>query len=180
MRNGQGSRAKKAAAAIKDKEIQDLRQALALAGAVLGKRSGQIAEELGISQRQAQIILQEAKRSEIFQTARDWIGQKILPLALQNLEQLLLQGDKETTLKVIERMALIGSGDSKAVPTWGAPAPSAPSGATIEETFEAFRWRVSSRSADHPAAGEAGSASGTPAALEGEVVPAGETPTGED
>jgi hypothetical protein len=142
--------------------------------AVGGKRSDEIAQTLGISLRKAQELLTDAKRSEIFTSARDFIGESLLPKVLQNLEALLDQGDKDVTMKMAETMALIGAGGAKHIAPWGAPAVPDPS-TQINETFESFRLTVTRPAAQppsleaSPAEGAAGSAA---RALPGEVVEA--------
>jgi DNA-binding CsgD family transcriptional regulator len=172
-KNGQGRKPR--ARAIRDKEVKDFRETVALAMAVGGKRSDEIAQTLGISLRKAQELLTDAKRSEIFTSARDFIGESLLPKVLQNLEALLDQGDKDVTMKMAETMALIGAGGAKHIAPWGAPAVPDPS-TQINETFESFRLTVT-RPAAQPASLEAGPAEGAASrALPGEVLPESSPP----
>jgi DNA-binding CsgD family transcriptional regulator len=169
-KNGQGRKPR--ARAIRDKEVKDFRETVALAMAVGGKRSDEIAQTLGISLRKAQELLTDAKRSEIFTSARDFIGESLLPKVLQNLEALLDQGDKDVTMKMAETMALIGAGGAKHIAPWGAPPAPTPGGPLVEETFEAFRLsvtRTQSQSAGHPPSPPEGAAR---RALPGEIVEA--------
>jgi hypothetical protein len=174
-KNGQGKKPR--ARAIRDKDVKDFRETVALAMAVGGKRSDEIAETLGISKRKAYELLVDAKRSDIFQRARDFIGESLMPKVLLNLEALLDQGDKDVTMKMAETMALIGAGGAKHIAPWGAPA--VPSGSsTVEETFEAFRLTVTRpQPASDPAGAEARTPS--PRALPGEVIEATAAPGGE-
>jgi ABC-type uncharacterized transport system permease subunit len=112
--------------------------------AITGAKYAQIAEALHLHPDTVKDLLTDARRSETFQRARDWVGVELLPRVLANLRELLDQGDKDVTLKMAESMALIGGGARHIAP-WGAPAvptPSAEVNSLKEESFEAIRLRI--------------------------------------
>ena len=134
---------------VQDPDLAEVRGSVALSLQLAGHKRSEIAAILGISTERVKDILSEAKRSEIFERARDYVGTEFLPKVLYGMSQLLDQGDKDTIHLLFEKMALAGTGGAKHLAPWGAPAAPAADAAT-EETFEAFRLKVIRRKEPGP------------------------------
>lgn len=120
-------------------DLKDLRGELMLTRHITGEAIGSIAKDFGVSHPTAANAISDAKRSELYQNARDYLGVHLLPEALRVIEAAVRGGDLDAAFKVTDGLGITGT---KADSWDGGAARSA-----ANETFESFRLELIRRRA---------------------------------
>lgn len=115
---------------------QELRDRTMLQQHMAGKTIAVIADEYGLHPGTVSRVLNTTARQLLATTAKDYVGQRLLPKALKVLETALDAGNIDVAKDIVHGLAIIGA---KATP-YGVEV--AASGDTVVETFEALRLKL--------------------------------------
>jgi AcrR family transcriptional regulator len=152
----------------RDPALLEARAELVVMRRLAGADIETIAQEFGVSRTTIYDAIDYAKKHDLFERARGFIVQGLMPKALLVYDKALDAGDLDAARDVMQGLALL---PKAAV----APMPD-PSGGEGGETLEIWRERVAVRR--HAAAGAlsapgagAGDGAGTPPAIDAEATP---------
>lgn len=146
---------------LSSKLVED-RDALMLAAHLTGTKIPAVAKEFGVSLATTHVGIDKARRSKLFQDAKDFVGVRLLPKALRVLEAALDEGNIDVAVKVAEGLKVLDAKQG-----WSDDAGSG----NPNEEFESWRVQLIRRRSGGVAVDPAGHPS-SPA--EGPAVPPGD------